>query len=125
MKRGTANTVMSAIDRRSVAAAALATSSWLAASGSVCAQWSAADPQRGHELATRLCVNCHIVGSETSGPVRADVPSFRTMGNRPGVTPEHLAGRIIIPHQAMPGVPLTATEIRDIVAYIMSLKRAD
>jgi mono/diheme cytochrome c family protein len=115
---------MYAIDRRSVAAA-LATSSWLAASGFLCAQGGLADPQRGHELAARLCVNCHIVGGETSGPVRADVPSFRTIGNRPGVTPEHLAGRIIIPHPAMPGVPLTAMEIRDIVAYIMSLKRAD
>jgi mono/diheme cytochrome c family protein len=47
------------------------------------------------------------------------------IGNKPGVTAEHLAGRIIIPHPAMPGVPLTSTEIRDIVAYIMSLKRND
>jgi hypothetical protein len=47
------------------------------------------------------------------------------IGNRPGVTAEHLAGKIIIPHPAMPGVPLTSAEIRDIVAYIMSLKRND
>jgi cytochrome c len=83
------------------------------------------DPRRGHELAARLCVNCHVIGTGTSGPVRTDVPTFPMIGNKPGVTAEHLAGRIIIPHPAMPGVPLTSAEIRDIVAYIMSLKRND
>ena len=89
------------------------------------AQPGPGDPRRGHELAARLCVNCHVSGAETSGPVRADVPSFPMISNRPGVTAEHLAGRIIIPHPAMPGIPLTSAEIRDIVAYIMSLKRND
>ena len=89
------------------------------------AQSGPGNPRRGHELAARLCVNCHVIGIETSGPVRADVPTFPIIGNRPGVTAEHLAGKIIIPHPAMPGVPLTSAEIRDIVAYIMSLKRND
>jgi hypothetical protein len=39
------------------------------------------------------------------------------------VTAERLAGAIIVPHPAMPGVQLTAAEIRDVVAYILSLKR--
>jgi hypothetical protein len=54
--------------------------------------------------------------------MRADIPSFQAMANRSGVTAELLAGRIIVPHPAMPGVPLTAGEIRDIVSYILSLK---
>jgi cytochrome c1 len=33
-----------------------------------------------------------------------------------------LAGAITLPHPAMPGVPLTDAELRDIVAYIASLK---
>lgn len=49
-------------------------------------------------------------------------PSFPAIAGRPGVTAEHLAGRIIVPHPAMPGVPLTAAEIRDIVTYIITLK---
>jgi cytochrome c len=55
--------------------------------------------------------------------MRADVPTFAAIANWPGSTAEYLAGRIIVPHPAMPGVPLTAAEIRDIVAYIISLKR--
>jgi mono/diheme cytochrome c family protein len=78
--------------------------------------------QRGHELARRLCVDCHAVEPRPAGPARADVPSFAAIAGRPGVTPERLAGAIIIPHPAMPGVQLTIAEIRDVVAYILSLK---
>ena len=83
----------------------------------------AGDARRGRELAARLCTNCHVVDREASGPVRADIPAFSAIANRAGVTPERLAGAIIIPHPAMPGVQLTTAEIRDIVAYILSLKR--
>jgi mono/diheme cytochrome c family protein len=38
------------------------------------------------------------------------------------VSPALIAGGIIMPHPAMPGVQLTVPEIRDIVAYILSLE---
>ena len=78
--------------------------------------------QRGRELAVKLCTGCHVVSRETSGAMSTDVPSFPAMANRQGTSAEQLAGRIIVPHPAMPGVPLTANEIRELVAYIMSLK---
>jgi cytochrome c len=84
--------------------------------GLALAQPGYANPRRGHEVAARLCTNCHVVDAGTSGPIRTDVPSFPTIANRPGATAEHLAGRIVVPHPAMPGVSLTAEEIRDIVA---------
>ena len=105
------------------AAIAFGTWSLLALAGSSLAQSAPGDPQRGYELATRLCINCHVVDRQASGPMRADVPTFVAIANRPEATAEHLAGRIIVPHPAMPGVPLTAAEIRDIVTYIISLKR--
>ena len=81
-------------------------------------------PQRGRELAARLCSNCHTtdVGRQ-AGPTLADVPSFAVIANRANATAESLAGKIIIPHSAMPGVQLTTAEIRDVVAYILSLRR--
>src|SRR6202521_6081978 len=78
--------------------------------------------ERGRALSERLCTNCHNVTARASGPVRADVPSFPIIAGRTGVTAERLAGAIIIPHPAMPGVQLTIAEIRDVVAYILSLK---
>jgi cytochrome c len=93
--------------------------------GSSVAQQGASNPRRGHELAARLCTNCHIIDGDTSGPIRADVPSFPAIANRAGSTAEHLAGRIIVPHPAMPSVSLTAEDVRDLVAYIITLKRND
>jgi cytochrome c len=87
--------------------------------------WGLAQPanaDRGRGLAARLCTQCHVIDRQSSGPVRADVPSFPSIAQRKGATAELLAGRIIVPHPAMPGVPLTSAEIRDIVAYILSLK---
>ncbi len=80
------------------------------------------DPGNGRQLAERLCSSCHAVAPDGSGTMRADVPSFKSIGGRPSSTPERIAGAIIMPHPAMPGVPLTRAEIRDIIAYITSLK---
>jgi mono/diheme cytochrome c family protein len=93
------------------------------AAGRAAGQSGPGDAAHGRELAERLCTNCHVVKSEPTGPVRADVPGFPSIANRPGVTAQGLAGAIIIPHPAMPGVQLTVQELRDIVAYILSLKR--
>jgi cytochrome c len=95
------------------------------AAGSSVAQRGPGNPARGHDLAARLCTNCHVIDRGTSGPIRADVPSFPTIANRAGSTEEHLAGKIIVPHPAMPGISLSAEDIRDIVAYIVSLQRKD
>jgi mono/diheme cytochrome c family protein len=92
--------------------------------GNAHAQIAAPDAPEGHELAERLCTNCHAVApGSTSG--RSDVPSFTTIAKLPGLTPERLVGAIIIPHPPMPGIPLTTSEIRDIVAYIISLRPPD
>jgi mono/diheme cytochrome c family protein len=49
-------------------------------------------------------------------------PPFPAIANRKDQTPQRLAGAIIIPHPEMPTIQLTMSEIRDIVAYIMSLR---
>ena len=80
------------------------------------------DKRQGRQLAERLCVNCHNVGSTSDGTSAEVAPSFKDLANRPDQTRERLAGRIVIPHPEMPTIPLTRAEIRDIVAYIISLK---
>jgi mono/diheme cytochrome c family protein len=90
-------------------------------SGASPAQIAPADAQKGHQLAERLCAICHsVTPGSTSG--RPDVPSFAVIAKLPNLTPERLVGAIILPHPPMPGVALTTEEIRDVVAYIMSLR---
>lgn len=90
---------------------------------SAAAQSVSGDVQRGRELAERVCANCHNVKAEPTGPISTDVLSFPSIAKRPGVNADSLAGRIIFPHPAMPGVPLTVRERRDVIAYILSLQK--
>jgi mono/diheme cytochrome c family protein len=85
------------------------------------AQFRAPDPQHGYDLAGRLCAACHIIGPDHTGATRPDVPSFVAIAQILKATPGRIAGAIVLPHPAMPGIPLTQPEIRDITAYIMSL----
>ncbi|MFZ4808837.1 MAG: c-type cytochrome [Hyphomicrobiaceae bacterium] len=86
------------------------------------AQGTKPDPAKGQALAQRLCSNCHNVGGPGAPAGRPEVPGFVTIAKRPGQTAEGLAGKIIIPHPEMPTISVTLPEIRDIVAYIQSLK---
>ena len=75
------------------------------------------DPARGREFAARLCAACHAVSpADSTATTNPDLLSFPAIAKRPGVTAEHLAGRIIIPHPAMPDTQLKVSEIRDIIA---------
>ncbi len=85
-------------------------------------QSQTASPKKGLKLAESLCSNCHIVSDGASNPVTVGVPSFKAIANDPNNTPELIAGSIIIPHPPMPTIQLDLSEIRDIVAYIHTLK---
>src|SRR5262245_26189414 len=91
--------------------------------GPAAAQMGLADARRGQELSARLCSGCHSVSPDPAGTVNADVPTFAAIAGRRETTAERLAGRIIVPHPPMPNVQLTVAEMRDIIAYILSLKR--
>jgi cytochrome c len=90
--------------------------------GSLTAQGKNGDPVRGQELARRLCAGCHATEPNSALAINPDVPSFAAIAKQPNATAERLAGRIIVPHPAMPNTQLTVAEIRDVIAYILALK---
>ena len=83
---------------------------------------TAVDVAEGDRLAHTLCVNCHVV--DTRSPiVRTDqVPSFPWVAQQPGLTQEFLTGWLSTSHSRMPDYALTREEIRQLSAYIISLK---
>ncbi len=82
-----------------------------------------ADVGRGKEIAERVCAGCHAVNDKPGSNVQGtDVPSFRALANRPRWTPESLQAFIMTPRHPMPAIPLELKEIRDVIAYIQSLK---
>ena len=84
---------------------------------------AAGDAEEGKAIAERWCAACHQVSPEQT-TASADVPSFMTIAQM-RATPSALAaleGFLADPHPVMPDMSLTRQEIRDLVAYIGSLK---
>jgi mono/diheme cytochrome c family protein len=78
---------------------------------------------RGQEVAERACSGCHAIDGSKGATVQGtDVPSFRAIAGRPNQSRERLETYIMVPHRPMPAIPLELSEVRDVVAYILSLK---
>jgi mono/diheme cytochrome c family protein len=76
-------------------------------------------------LARQLCSECHAV---ERGPARSPnpaSPSFESIANVPGMTPMALSAALQTPHRSMPNVMLDSNQLRSIVAYVLSLRRAN
>ena len=82
------------------------------------------DISEGDRLAHTLCINCHVVDTKTP-LVRTDrVPSFSWIAQQPGLTPEFVTGWLSTSqsHERMPDLALSRSEIRQLTAYILSLR---
>jgi len=81
------------------------------------------DVMQGDQIAHTLCANCHVV--DTLGPVvRTDrVPSFSWIANQKGLTLTTLPVWLSTAHERMPDLNLTRDEIRQVSAYILSLRK--
>jgi mono/diheme cytochrome c family protein len=78
------------------------------------------DPAAGHELASKLCTVCHIIGTE---PVGSDVaPPFPVLAKDPGVTLTELHGWSGPMHPILSDLALTPQQIADVNAYLDSLR---
>ena len=93
----------------------------LLSAGPVLAQGLAGDPERGGLLAERWCSSCHIVSQDqTTGS--ADAPPFPSIAARPSEETDALAAYLFNPHPPMPDLNLTREDIRDLLAYIKTLR---
>ena len=80
------------------------------------------DADIGRGIAMRWCAACHVVrGSQTSG---GDVgPTFEQIAGK-GQGLDWLDAFLADPHPPMPDMSLTRQEIRDLRAYVESLRAA-
>ena len=95
----------------------------LAASAVAClaAFPASADSANGARIARQWCSNCHLVGTNPTGPVPQGPPSFQTVA-KSGMTAEQLRAFLSHPHGAMPNLTLTRAEIDDLIGYIATLR---
>jgi mono/diheme cytochrome c family protein len=79
------------------------------------------DPQAGFDYAHKVCGTCHAVSQEPSPDPKA--PRFRDVANTPGMTPTAI--RVWLQaanHPTMPNIIVEGQQLRDLTAYMLSLK---
>ncbi len=84
---------------------------------------AADDIVKGDAIAHGLCIGCHVV--DTHSPViRTDfVPGFPWIAHQDETTMASLGAFLAAPHGRMPDYQLNADEIRQVSAYILSMKQ--
>ena len=86
------------------------------------AQSARGDAASGRLYAMSWCTECHSVEPETAGTGRF-APDFTAIAKSPSTTGSSLKAFLRSEHLRMPSFALKRTEVDDIVAYIMSLRR--
>src|SRR5215467_12377678 len=76
-------------------------------------------------LARQLCSECHAVERAPSRSPNPASPPFETIANVPGMTGMALSAALQSPHRSMPNVMLDNKQLGSIVAYVLSLRRAN
>ena len=80
------------------------------------------DPANGKRLAVLWCASCHLVSAEQA-TTTTEAPPFATIAQETPEAVARLETFLANPHPPMPQLNLTRAEIRDLVAYIASLRQ--
>ena len=79
---------------------------------------------QGRRFALQTCAICHLVTPKQLVPRHLAVaPSFGAIANMNSTTASSLHAFLSTPHSIMPNLVLTRQEQRDVITYILSLKR--
>ncbi len=84
----------------------------------------AQDVDAGAGIARTWCSNCHLVDPRETKSGSDAVPSFAAIARLKSTTAMSLAAFLSSPHAPMPDFRLGRQEIRDVSAYILSLRDA-
>jgi mono/diheme cytochrome c family protein len=100
---------------------ALASLAVLACAGSVRAQ-DAGNALKGESFAREVCAECHAVQRGQRRSPNAQAPAFEEIATTPGMTSIALTAALRTSHRLMPNIVLSDDELKNIVAYLLSLK---
>ncbi len=83
----------------------------------------AQDPSNGERIAKTWCAGCHVVEASVPPLGRTDlIPSFSAIAHTKTTTATSLRVFLGTPHTNMPDYSLTQQQIKDVSAYILTLR---
>jgi mono/diheme cytochrome c family protein len=65
------------------------------------AETTTPDVANGQAIAGKLCIGCHVIDLTSNGIVPVDVPTFKSIANRPAQSVENLSNWLRAPHTPM------------------------
>lgn len=80
------------------------------------------EPAKGLALARQVCSACHAIEKTQARSPNDAAPRFEAIANVRGMTATALTVALLTPHRSMPNIVLAPDELRDLAAYILSLK---
>ena len=98
--------------------------SMLAGLASAAAQ-EAGDPRLGLDVARESCASCHAVLRVEDRSPNPNAPSFSHIANVPGMSAMALHVALQSPHKTMPNLMFEPDELRNLIAYILTLKERE
>jgi mono/diheme cytochrome c family protein len=81
----------------------------------------AQDVENGRRLSERWCSECHAIGTPTAKTSR--IIPFASIAERPGISSDMISSFLLMPHAAMPNLPLMRKDTQDIAAFILKMKK--
>jgi mono/diheme cytochrome c family protein len=83
---------------------------------------TAGDPAKGHEYVQQICSECHTIEKGRRPSPNGLAPNFETVAKTPGLTAIALTAVLRTPHRTMPNIIIPDDDLRNVVAYILSLQ---
>lgn len=81
-----------------------------------------ADIEAGAAYAAEVCAACHAVATDDLASPLPEATPFQTIADTPGMTELALTVWLQSSHPTMPNIVLEQDDMRNVVAYIRSLK---
>ena len=93
---------------------------------------SGEDVRKGHELAIMICANCHEAArDQPHKPIlQPPAPSFESIAQRPTINADSLKTFLTTTHRGldnpkgMPNPQLLESQVKQVTAYLLSLRKA-
>jgi mono/diheme cytochrome c family protein len=81
------------------------------------------NPNQGLRLAHTLCAECHLVDKLPGQSPNLIAPSFEHIANTPGMNSAALTAALRTSHESMPNIIIKGSDLSDVIAYVMSLRK--
>jgi mono/diheme cytochrome c family protein len=81
------------------------------------------DAARGQAFARANCAECHAIAPDQRPSPLAKAPPFSDIANARGMSEIALFPFFQTPHVSMPNFVIAPDDIRDVTAYLMTLRR--